>query len=247
LAATPIQEHVFGGLKMGKFIALSATVFLASFANAAILTYSSTTNNVSWTAAAGSLTKAVPSGAVATVKIGDAESTYNLTTVASALRDVQVLWAQHGYVAEILLKDPNLYNAQKKNGAAAVLASMDQQQVAVITLTWLQTAPLWKITADFKDSFTKNKSPFTAGTAMATFLDDVNKNGPGENNSQMTIVVIKNSDGTQSLVVENIAHNVPNTQVIANSSENLMHEIFSIWLGVTTDAYLATAQTQLLK
>ncbi|MGZ3723837.1 MAG: chalcone isomerase family protein [Bdellovibrionales bacterium] len=178
----------------------------------------------------------ISTGATASVN----GKTYELTTVGSGLRNKVVVFNIAVYIAQVMVADPARY-VKTADGA---LPSLDNQKQIAIRLTFLRDVPADKVSTSFQDALDANKVA-AKDVDMVNFMTVVNKGGDAKNAASLTIVLLKNDDGTETLAYENATNG---TTTVIQGSKDLAHKIMSIWLGtVSEDSGLVALKAELLK
>lgn len=223
-----ILQAYFGG-KLMKTIILSLALCLSTtLAHANILQLTP-----------GTETKAgvtISTGGIAMVK----GVQHSLVTVGSGIR-VKYLIGSIGtkvYVAQILVTDPNSYN--KADGLKSVAA----QSASALVLSFVTTVPANKVYSSFEDGLVTNNVD-TSAQDVSAFLNAVNSAGEAANGKNLTLLFVKNADGSETLSYEHTNGNV----VEITGPAGLAEKILSIWLGTPVDGDdgLAELKAELLK
>lgn len=176
-------------------------------------------------------------GATATVN----GQTVNLTTVGSGLRQKKVVIVPvNVYVAQLLVSDPSRY--VKTNAGA--LPSLDASQTVAMYLSFLRNVDASTINEAFQASLDANgiseKDP-----DIVKFKQLVDELGGLKDNGAMTILISKNNDGTETLVLENKKDKTDSRTHVG--AAGLTHKLMSMWLGIPADSYLEALKTELLQ
>jgi hypothetical protein len=165
---------------------------------------------------------------------------YDVTTVGSGLRKKKVVLVPiKVYIAQLMLNDPNVF---EKTDA---LASIGKQTSVVMHLTFLRDVPADNIRESFQSSLDANGVP-ASDPDIVTFMTMVNDVGAAESGSTLTIFTTKQSDGSETVALENKKGTVTVMKTMAGSA-GLTHKLMSIWLGVPADDYLTELKAELLQ
>jgi len=165
--------------------------------------------------------------------------TYDLTTVGAGLRSKKVLLINvKVYVAQLLVSSPTRF-VRTDTGA---LKSLDDSQTVAIQMAFLRTVDASTVQVSFRDALDTNKVN-SASPSIKKFLDAVAAGGDALENKTLTIVINKNSDGTETLVYEDSTGK--QTKIVGN--KGLTQSIFSIWLGTPDDDGVANLKAALLQ
>lgn len=150
-----------------------------------------------------------------------------LTTVGSGLRSKKVLVTNvKVYVAQLLVSSPNRFTHKD----AEALASLQDSQTVAVMMTFLRTVDAGKVQVSFGEAFTANNID-TNAPAIKAFLDAVMNGGDATSGHSFTIVVSKNTDGSETLGYEDTA----GKQTLVTGPKGFTQQIFSIFLGNPSD------------
>ncbi len=179
----------------------------------------------------------ISTGATATVN----GQTVTLTTVGSGLRQKKVVIVPvNVYVAQVLVSDAARY--VKTNDGA--LPSLDANQTVAMHLSFLRNVDASTINEAFQASLDVNgisqKDP-----DIIKFKQLVDELGGLRDNGSLTILLSKNTDGTETLVLENKKDRSESRSHIG--APGLTHKLMSMWLGVPADSYLEALKAELLQ
>jgi len=209
------------------FITLASILALSFSANAALLKLEpgSKTNN-----------------GVTISKAGQASidgKDYDLTTVGSGLRSKKVLLANvKVYVAQLLVSSPNSFVRKDVDA----LKSLEDSQTVAIQLVFLRSVEAEKVKVAFRDAFDANKVDIN-DAAIKQLLAAVETGGDATANGTLTFVANKHSDGTETLIYEDVT----GKQVVIKGEKGLTHDVFSMWLGNPADDGIANLKKALLQ
>jgi hypothetical protein len=175
----------------------------------------------------------ISEGATATVKGEKSE----IVTVGSALRTKKVLIANiKVYVAQFMVSNPARYS---KTDA---LNSLEDQEVAVMRLSFLRFVDAEKVRVSFEDALVANgvslKDP-----EMSALLNAIVDGGAAEQGGSLLFLVKKNSDGSETMIYETTGGKIS----VIEGTRGLTKKLFSMWLGVSADDGIVKFQRELLK
>lgn len=207
---------------------LSAVVIWSGLANASVITL---TNGK--TEKQGVL---ISTGGIATLE-GQA---YPLTTVGSGVRFKKVFFDVKVYVAQLLMAEESKF-VRTLDGA---LGSLSQQNSFAMHLTFLREVPMDKLTSAFEEGFAANKVNMRDADIM-NFMNMVRLGGAGEDGGTLSVIVIRNADGSETITYEVVRSHKPFLASI-KAQAGLAGKIFSLWLGVPADDHLAKLKLELL-
>lgn len=176
----------------------------------------------------------VSSGGTATI---DGQN-YALTTVGYGLRTKKVLIANiKVYVAQLLVSSP----ARFVHTDADALSSLEDSQTVALQMQFLRTVDAQRVQVSFRDALDANKVDVNT-PAIKQLLTAVANGGDALADKALTVVINKNSDGSETLVYEDAS----GRQTKIKGDKNLTRSVFSIWLGVPSDDGVAALKTQLI-
>lgn len=161
-----------------------------------------------------------------------------LTQVSAGLRTKNLVVTDvNVYVAELFVSEPNNF----KKSDAEVLASLGAMKTIVMQLTFLRDVEAESVQSSFKDAFFKNKVS-TKDEAIKQLLTAVVQGGEATKGKNLTFVISKNADGSETLFYETTTDQV--TKIVGS---NLSTKILSMWLGVSADSGLEKLKAEMLK
>lgn len=166
---------------------------------------------------------------------------YPLTTIGSGVRFKKVFFNIKVYVAQLLAGDASKF-VKTEEGA---LASLDQQTAVAMHLTFLREVPMDKLVSAFEEGFAANQIDMAASD-IVQFMSLVQAGGAGEEGGQLSIVVIRGADGSETLSYEVERSRNPYSGSMKGSS-GLAKKIFALWLGHPADDFLGQLKTELLQ
>ncbi len=182
----------------------------------------------------------VAKGATATVD----NQAVNLTTVAAGIRQAKVVWSNKDiYVGQLMVNDPSIL----VKTPADLLASSDHIKVGAITMSFVYWyVPESSIYSAYQDAFRANNIDPTKDITLLDqtnhtgFLDIVNQAGSAGTNQTVTLLMVREANGTETLTYDNGNGYVGHVA----GGPGFLHKIYSIWLGVPADQYIAALKTQ---
>ncbi|MGZ3794311.1 MAG: chalcone isomerase family protein [Bdellovibrio sp.] len=158
--------------------------------------------------------------------------------VGAGLRSKKVLIANvKVYVAQLLASDPTKFIRTESEA----LHSLENMQGVAIQMHFLRTVDAEKVQVSFQDALIANQADLKSPSIKA-FLNAVAKGGDAIEGKNLTIVALKNSDGTESVIYEN---SVGQVQKITGPV-GLNTQVLSIWMGKAADAGVQDLKTQIL-
>ncbi|WP_413288737.1 chalcone isomerase family protein [Bdellovibrio sp. HCB337] len=164
--------------------------------------------------------------------------TYDLTTVGSGVRSKKVLISKvKVYVAQLLVSNPNAF-IRKDSDA---LKSLADSQTVAMHLSFLRTVDADKVQVSFRDALIANHVKIM-DPEIRQFLAAVAGGGDASANRALTIVINKNSDGSETLVYED----THGRESKITGPRGFTRDIFSIWLGASADEGVADLKRSLL-
>jgi hypothetical protein len=164
--------------------------------------------------------------------------TYDVTTVGAGLRSKKVLLANvKVYVAQLLVSSPERFSHKDDDA----LKSLDDSQTVAIQMTFLRSVDAAKVQVSFREALDVNKVN-TGAEDIKKFLAAVNNGGDANADKALTIVISKNSDGSETLVYEDTAGH----QTVVAGTKGLTQKIFAIWLGVPSDDGVSKLKNDLI-
>lgn len=160
-----------------------------------------------------------------------------LKLVGSGLRSKKVVFVNvKVYVAQI-------YSEASANvDKTKALESLSASPASVIRLHFLRNVEGEKVQSSFKEALEANKVDINS-TSLKDFLNAVKNSGEAKEGKAMTIALIKNADGTESIIYKNT--NSPQTEIKATAGT--AKNILSIWLGTPADDQLAELKKEILR
>ena len=142
------------------------------------------------------------------------------------------------YVAQLMVADESRF-VKTDAGALPSLGAIKQ---SAIRLTFLRTVDAATVMGNFKTSLEKN-GVATSDAGVASFLGAVAKGGEAKQGTSMTILIVKNPDGSETVTYENGSQAFDPI-----TGHDLTHKIMSIWLGVVAfDDGLKALKAEILK
>ncbi|AHI05817.1 hypothetical protein BDW_06555 [Bdellovibrio bacteriovorus W] len=161
----------------------------------------------------------------------------NLQAVGAGLRAKKVVFVNvKVYVGELFVSSLESF---KK---ADALSSVKDQKAIAIQLHFLRDVDSENVQKSFKEALETNKVNLQ-DSSVQQFLESVVKGGEAKSGKALTILGIKNSDGSESISYETTSGNVSQIK----GSEGFVQNIFSIWLGKPSDDGVATLKKEILK
>lgn len=169
------------------------------------------------------------------------QKAYPLTTIGSGVRFKKVFFNIKVYVAQLLVGDSAKF-VKTEDGA---LGSLDQQTAVAMHLTFLREVPMDKLVSAFEEGFAANNVDMSSADIMQ-FMSLVQAGGAGEEGGQLSIVIVRSSNGDETLTYEVERSRNPYSGSMKGSS-GLAKKVFALWLGVPADDFLAQLKTELLQ
>lgn len=164
--------------------------------------------------------------------------TIHLGTVGAGLRWKKILLTKvNVYVAQLLLENPERFVKTDKDA----LKSLEDSNTVAIQLTFLRTVDAPTVQSSLRQALLINKVDLNNESVKA-FLDAVKNGGDATSGNNMTIVLQKHSDGSETLVYEDSM----NKQAEIKSDKGLTQKILAIWLGNPADEGVASCKSDLL-
>ena len=142
------------------------------------------------------------------------------------------------YVAQLFVSEPELF----KRTETEALSSLDSMQTVVISMTFTRDVDVEKLTNAWEAGFIANDVD-RSKPEIQSFLDAVKTGGSVKETKSLVIVGEKLPDGQETIIYENISGD---TQTISGQT-GFIRDIFSAWLGQSSDSRLEDLKTQLLK
>lgn len=164
--------------------------------------------------------------------------TDTLGTVGAGLRWKKVLLAKvKVYVAQVMVSSPDRF--VKKDHDA--LKSLDDSETVAIQLTFLRTVDAATVQSSFHEALSVNNVDMN-NEAIKNFLTAVSQGGDATSGNNLTVVIQKHSDGSESLVYEDST----GKQSKVDGAKGLTQKIMSMWLGTPADAGVASLKSDIL-
>jgi len=162
-----------------------------------------------------------------------------LLPVGAGLRSKKVLLVPvRVYVGALYVADL----AKFKKSPSEALNSLPEASPAALQLHFLRDVDAGKVQSSFIEALEANhvdlKKP-----EVQKFLDAVKNGGEAKKNSTLTVFGHKKSDGSEVIVYED--SNLKATTI--SGGPGFLREIFSIWLGLSSDEGVAKLKADLLK
>lgn len=190
------------------------------------------------------LTNGAPAKKLETVQVSASVSTQidnqtlTLDLVGAGLRAKKVLFSNvKVYVAELFASDLHLF---VRNESEA-LASLGKSPIVAIRLNFLRGVGADQVQVSFREALTANSINITE-TSIAQFLKAVADGGDASANSSLVMLLVKNTDGTETVAYED----TKNVLTAVNGPAGFSQKILSIWLGKSADPGLATLKANLV-
>lgn len=172
----------------------------------------------------------------ATAKFEKSET--QLGTVGGGLRWKKVLLSKvKVYVAQILVSSPERFVKKDKEA----LKSLDDSEMVALQMTFLRTVEADKVQTSLRDAFSVNKVDMTT-PAIKNFLSAVSKGGDATAGGNLTILIRKHTDGSETLIYEDTA----GKQTHITGERGLTQKVFTVWLGIPSDDGVAALKKDLL-
>lgn len=158
--------------------------------------------------------------------------------VGAGLRAKKVLIANvKVYVAQLLASDPTKF----VRAETEALHSLENMQGVAIQMHFLRTVEAEKVQVSFQDALIANQADLKA-IYIKEFLNAVAKGGDAVEGKTLTVVALKNTDGTETVIYENSAGQ---TQKI-NGPVGFSTQVLSIWMGKSADTGVAALKSQII-
>lgn len=179
----------------------------------------------------------ISAGGTATVNSKD----YPLTTVGSGLRQKRVFAVVKVYIAQLLVGDTTKYVKSE----ADALSSLANENAYAMNLTFLREVPMEKLTSAFEEGFAANHVSMN-DPDIKKFMEMVSAGGAGEESGTLSVIVVRNDDGTETVTYEMIRSHQPYVGSVTGAA-GLGKKVFALWLGEPADDYLAQLKTELMQ
>lgn len=170
-------------------------------------------------------------------------SDVSLANVGSGLRKKYIaILGTAVYVAQVFAAQPEKY--VKSNIENQALDSLKDQSATLVKLDFVYNVTADKIYTAFQDALTTNQVDLSA-SEVVEFLSQVQNGGDAAKGTSMLFVMIKNNDGTETLIYEDP---VGASKEIKGSA-GFSTKILSMWLGKisSSDKGLKELKDQLTK
>jgi hypothetical protein len=202
----------------------------------------SSTSFASVTTAVGEVKKIENVSIAKTVKAKVETKEVTLTTIGAALRKkrpVKILPAVKVYVVQVASSQPEKF----VRSADQALASFDTSDFVAVKLTFVRDVEAAKVSVAFRDALSAN-SVNLRNPEIVNFLKAVDQAGEAKAGKDLTILMVKNTDGTETVLFENNRDEVSNIKGPKGFSKNIL----SMWYGNTVDGddELAAAKKDLI-
>lgn len=213
-----------------KMLILTTALLLSNFANAALLDLGASTGNKGGVEVVGTATTNVNGQALALVNVGS--GTRIKKTIIGTIPV---------YVVQLFALDAA--TVTKTDGE--MLGSLSAQPVSAVRLTFVRDVPANTVAESFLDAFDANGID-TNDADIVAFTDLVNAGGAASNMGSLTIVTVKNPDGTETVSYGN---QVGGNEKVGKAlgAAGFGQKIMSIWLGVPADDGLKALKAELLQ
>lgn len=208
-------------------LVLSAIAFLCSSASSAQVL------KLQPNPAADAKVESVPLAASATTDKGA-----KLAFVGAGLRAKKVVFVNvNVYVAEFFAAEP----AKLKKSDAEILNSLLQAQPLALQMHFLREVDAGKVQSSFREALEANNVDLKKPEIQA-FLNAVKNGGEAKKGKTLTLVGVKNADGSETVTYEDA-----NLKAVpVNGTAGFMKDIFSIWFGTPSDDGVARLKKSLL-
>ncbi len=164
--------------------------------------------------------------------------TSTLTLAGAGLRAKKVVFINvHVYVAQLLMNDPSRFVRTD----AGALDSVDNESTLAMQLNFVRSVGSGDVKNAFRDSLVANQADPDSESVKA-FLDAVSAGGDAANGKTLVIVGEKLTDGTEVVTFENNQGQATSI----HGATGFVKQIFSIWLGKTTDSGLGSLKKAIL-
>lgn len=212
---------------MKKFVlALGVTLFFNSLALADILRLEGENGKI----------ETVTIGQTGTINADGQKASVGL--IGAGLRTKKVLIANvKVYVAQLLASEPEKF----VRTSAQALRSLDNMRVNAIQLHFLRSVEAEKVLVSFQDALIVNQYDLKA-PHLKSFLEAVAKGGDALEGKTLTVVTMKNNDGTETVIYENTAGQIQKI----NGPVGFASQVLSIWLGQPSDAGIESLKSQII-
>ena len=161
-----------------------------------------------------------------------------LTSAGAGLRAKKVVFVNvHVYVAQLLMNDPSRF-VRTDSGA---LESLDNEATVVVQMSFVRTVGSNEVQNAFRDSLVANQID-PESESIKAFLAAVSAGGDASNGKALTLVGEKLADGSEVVTYENNQGEATSI----HSGAGFVKQVFSIWLGETTDGGLASLKKSIL-
>ena len=145
------------------------------------------------------------------------------------------------YVAQLMVTDASAVVKTDEG----ILGSVAVQTVSAVRLTFVRDVPASNVAESFLDALDANGVD-TAQPEIEAFIELVNQAGAAANGGSLSIVLVKNADGSETLTLGNQKGGGEFTGS-ANGAAGFGQKILSIWLGVPADDGLKSLKCELLQ
>lgn len=167
------------------------------------------------------------------------EQKSEVKTVGAGLRSKKVLISNvKVYVAQLLVSA----EAADQLKADHSLTALQKSSKTAMTMTFLRNVEAAKVQVSFEDALRANNADL-ANPVLAQFLNAVATGGDALKDKSLTVSVMRNADGSETLSYEDA--NGKTTHILG--SAGLTEVIMSIWLGQPADSGIESLKNQLLK
>lgn len=163
---------------------------------------------------------------------------YPVGLVGAGLRAKKVLIANvKVYVAQLLASDPTKF----VRAETEALHSLENMQGVAIQMLFLRTVEAEKVQVSFQDALIANQADLKA-LYIKEFLNAVAKGGDAVEGKTLTVVALKNTDGTETVIYENSAGQAQKI----NGPVGFSTQVLSIWMGKAADTGVAALKSQII-
>lgn len=162
-----------------------------------------------------------------------------LTFVGAGLRAKKILLINvKVYIAQLFVADVS----KLKKSEAEALSSLTAAQPVAMQLHFLRDVDAGKVQGAFREAMEANKIDLKK-PEVQKFLEAVKNGGEAKEGKTLTLLGIKNPDGTETVTYEDANGKVASV----SGAAGVLRDVFSIWLGQPSDDGVARLKASLLK